>query len=448
MQTAYAYARFSSENQRTESIDAQLRAIREYCDREGIVLVRAYKDEAFSGRTDQRPQFLQMFRDLGGIDFVIVHKLDRFARNRSDAAFYRAKLKEKGARLVSVSEPIGDSPIGIITEGMLETINEWYSANLGMEVKKGMKENVLQGKRNGGPPPTGYRIQDQKLVPGEKADTIRTAFRMYANGVSCYEIARQTGINRFSLNHIFRNEVYIGTLVSGDVKHENAHEPLIDRETFQLAQDRLNRPDRNALNKARRTYLLSGVCVCGSCGRRIYSMNSKGKGYYLCRTPGCIAHRTEIIDEQVLEILSEKLRPTSDLKARIFELYERRINSGAEAERAKKQNIITRQRISRLMESLQMTDDLEVRKMILDELTRARAQVVPEPEVKQADRQAIDAMVDQFFDIRNKDPQEQKQIILRAGIEVVINQDHSVLIRYQTGNCLLSFTIDGGISAQ
>ena len=177
-------------------------------------------------------------------------------------------------------------------------------------------------------------------------------------------------------------------------------------------------------------------------------MNSKGKGYYLCRTPGCIAHRAEIIDEQVLEILSEKLRPTNDLKARIFELYQRRINSGAEAERAKKQNIITRQRISRLMESLQMTDDLEVRKMILDELTRARAQVVPEPEVKQADRQAIDAMVDQFFDIRNKDPQEQKQIILRAGIEVVINQDHSVLIRYQTGNCLLSFTIDGGISAQ
>ena len=95
-----------------------------------------------------------------------------------------------------------------------------------------------------------------------------------------------------------------------------------------------------------------------------------------------------------------------------------------------------------------MTDDLEVRKMILDEMTRARAQVVPEPEVKQADRHAIDAMVDQFFDIRNKDPQEQKQIILRAGIEVVINQDHSVLIRYQTGNCLLSFTIDGGISAQ
>ena len=164
MQTAYAYARFSSENQRTESIDAQLRAIREYCDREGIVLVRAYKDEAFSGRTDQRPQFLQMFRDLGGIDFVIVHKLDRFARNRSDAAFYRAKLKEKGARLVSVSEPIGDSPIGIITEGMLETINEWYSANLGMEVKKGMKENVLQGKRNGGPPPTGYRILLSKFM--------------------------------------------------------------------------------------------------------------------------------------------------------------------------------------------------------------------------------------------------------------------------------------------
>ncbi len=448
MVTAYAYARFSSENQRTESIDAQLRAIREYCDREGILIVKEYRDEAVSGRTDQRPQFLQMFRDLDEVDFVIVHKLDRFARNRADAAFYRAKLKEKGARLVSVSEPIGDSPVGIITEGMLETINEWYSANLAMETRKGMKENILQGKRNGGPPPTGYRIQDQKLVPGEKAEAIRTAFRMYAAGKSGNEITRATGLNRYSLHHFLKNEVYIGTLVSGDVKNENAHEPLIDRDTFRICQERISRPDRNALNKARRVYLLSGVCVCGSCGRRIYSMNSKGKGYYLCRTPGCIAHRTEIIDEQVLNILSEKLRPTSDLKARIFELYQRRINSGAEAEMAKKQNIITRQRMSRLMESLQMTDDLEVRKMILDELTRARAQVVPEPEIKKADRQTIDDMVDQFFDIRNKDPQEQKQIILRAGIEVVINQDHSVLIRYKTGTCLLSFTIDGGISAQ
>ena len=104
--------------------------------------------------------------------------------------------------------------------------------------------------------------------------------------------------------------------------------------------------------------------------------------------------------------------------------------------------------MSRLMESLQMTDDLEVRKMILDELTRVRDQIMPEPELKQADRDAIEKMIDRFFDFRNKTTEEQKQIILRAGIEIVINQDHSVLIRYQSGTCRLSFTIDGRISAQ
>lgn len=256
MQTAYAYARFSSDNQRTESIDAQLRAIHEYCDREGILLVREYRDEAISGRTDQRPAFLQMFRELDGIDLVIVHKLDRFARNRSDAAFYRAKLKEKGAKLVSVSEPIGDSPVGIITEGMLETINEWYSANLAMETKKGMRENILQGKRNGGPPPIGYAVKDQHLIPGDRSEAIRQAFRLYAAGEKKAEVSRRTGINYNSMNKILRNEVYIGVLRSGENRIENAHEPLIDRQTFQLVQDMsaivYKRQDLSAIKKGPR----------------------------------------------------------------------------------------------------------------------------------------------------------------------------------------------------
>jgi site-specific DNA recombinase len=77
---ASAYARYSSDNQGEESIDAQLRAIREYCQKNDIQLVKTYIDEARSATTDDRPSFLQMIQDssMGLFSSVIVHKLDRF----------------------------------------------------------------------------------------------------------------------------------------------------------------------------------------------------------------------------------------------------------------------------------------------------------------------------------------------------------------------------------
>ena len=145
MKTAYAYARFSSDNQREESIDAQLRAINEYCDMNDIRILRIFKDEAQSARTAKRPAFQELFGLIkeNPSDYLIVHKLDRFARNRADAAFYRSKLKEAGMKLVSVLERLDDSPESIIMEGILESMNEYYSANLSRETKKGLKENRI-----------------------------------------------------------------------------------------------------------------------------------------------------------------------------------------------------------------------------------------------------------------------------------------------------------------
>ena len=94
MHKALAYARFSSEGQREESIEAQLRAINEFAEREGYVVCASYVDRAISGTTDNRPEFLRMIDDAknGDCDAIICHKLDRFARNRADAAIYRREL--------------------------------------------------------------------------------------------------------------------------------------------------------------------------------------------------------------------------------------------------------------------------------------------------------------------------------------------------------------------
>ena len=115
-----AYARFSSDNQRDESIDAQLRAIHEYANRKGMTVVHEYIDRAKSATSDQRPEFQEMIEDAKGGEFqaVLVHKLDRFARNRYDSQFYKHKLKQRKVRVYSVIEQLDDSPESVIMESV------------------------------------------------------------------------------------------------------------------------------------------------------------------------------------------------------------------------------------------------------------------------------------------------------------------------------------------
>jgi Site-specific recombinases, DNA invertase Pin homologs len=126
------YARFSSDNQRDESIDAQVRAIRKYCEDNGYIVVKVYIDRAKSATSDKRPAFQQMIADsaLGLFDVVMVHKLDRFSRDRYDSAVYKHKLKKNGVRVFSVLERLDDSPESIMMESVLSGMAEHYSKNL------------------------------------------------------------------------------------------------------------------------------------------------------------------------------------------------------------------------------------------------------------------------------------------------------------------------------
>lgn len=151
---AVAYARFSSDSQREESITAQLRSItamqRKTISKE---IIREYTDKARTATTDDRPGFLSMIDDIKTgrikVDLVLVHKLDRFARNRYDSALYRKIISQVGARLVAVAQPLDDSPESVLLESLLEGIAEYYLKNLSREVMKGMKENSYQGRFNG-----------------------------------------------------------------------------------------------------------------------------------------------------------------------------------------------------------------------------------------------------------------------------------------------------------
>lgn len=122
LKNAVIYARYSCEKQNEQSIEGQLRVCNEFAERQGFLIIHNYIDRALTGKTDHRLQFQQLLRDSANhtFDYVIVYKLDRFARNRYDSAINKALLKKNGVKVLSACEQITDTPEGIILEAMIE----------------------------------------------------------------------------------------------------------------------------------------------------------------------------------------------------------------------------------------------------------------------------------------------------------------------------------------
>lgn len=299
---AVIYARFSSHSQTEQSIEGQLRDAYDYAKREGITVVGEYIDRAKTGRYDDRPAFQRMVKDAEKRQFqlIIVWRLDRFARNRYDSAIYKARLRKLGVRVVSVMENIGDNPEGIILEGLLESLAEYYSANLSVNIRRGQRENVLGGKHCGGRTPFGYKSVDGRLVPDERnAPIIQEVFSRYAQGQQKTEIvkwlasigARTNAGKPFTISSFSRtltNTAYIGQLMRQGEVVEGAAEALIDPELFERVQERVKQNARApAASKAKVEYALQGKGFCGLCGSTLVGESGRGRKsipyyYYAC----------------------------------------------------------------------------------------------------------------------------------------------------------------------
>lgn len=298
---AVIYARYSSHGQTEQSIEGQLHDNYAWASQQGVTVIGEYIDRALTGTKDQRPGFQRMIEDAAKRQFsmVIVWKLDRFARNRYDSAIYKARLKKYGVKVVSVKENITDSPEGIILEGLLESMAEYYSANLAQNVRRGLRESAEKGRFCGGVVPYGYKIENHRLVPDEKtAPVIRYVFEQYAEGVPKKDIIdelNRRGIRNSrgnplcitSFQHAMRMTTYIGEHVfNGQVIP--CADPLISREIFDKVQSRLDRAARApAAAKAFVPYLLQNRAYCGLCGSPLFgesgrSHTGKVHSYYAC----------------------------------------------------------------------------------------------------------------------------------------------------------------------
>lgn len=303
MMKAVIYARYSSHNQREESIEGQIRECQDFAARNDMTIVGEYIDRAISGKTDNRAEFQRMIRDSerGHFQVVLVYAIDRFARNRYDSAIYKAKLKKNGVKVFYAKQYIPDTPEGIILESVMEGYAEYYSQNLAIHIKRGMKENALQCKVTGGTTPLGYRIGENKTyeIDPASAKIIQEIFQMYADGSSAtqiisycneqgYRTARGGKFNKNSLRTILLNDKYIGVYRYEDIEVEDGIPAIISKELFEKVQAMFHHNHAaRAKTKANADYLLTTKLFCGHCGSNMVGESGTARNgdtyyYYKC----------------------------------------------------------------------------------------------------------------------------------------------------------------------
>ena len=219
------YARFSSHSQTEQSIEGQLKVCYEYAQAHQYTVIGEYIDRAQSGTSDNRTDFQRMIQDSEKHAFqgVLVYQLDRFARNRYDSAIYKSRLKKNGVRVLSAKENITEDASGILIEGVLESMAEYYSAELSQKINRGRKINASKCLSNGSNPGLGYKVDKDRrfYVDEDEAKIVREIFRRYANGERAVDITQdlnnrrvKTSIgrefNKNSLHRLLRNRRYIG----------------------------------------------------------------------------------------------------------------------------------------------------------------------------------------------------------------------------------------------
>ena len=319
---AAVYARVSSDRQDVDlSIAAQLRALREYAERNGFIIVREYVDEAESGRVADRPQFREMIEAGGSaqapFNVILVWKFSRFTRKREHAVAFKSMLRKKGIRVVSITEHADDTPTGKLMEAIIESVDEFYSENLAQEVVRGMREAASRGYFLACRAPFGYRrvkvsdgMKERPTLEVEPSAVpiVQEIFESSLRGNGLKEICRELNDRGISnrgkrwykngLHHLLTNEAYTGTATWGvKSKDEKAGEPvrvedawpaLVSRETFAAVQEglRARAPKMQRPARVGSQYLLSGLLRCGVCGKPYSGQGAKGGrfAYYICGT--------------------------------------------------------------------------------------------------------------------------------------------------------------------
>lgn len=308
MVNAAIYARFSSAKQDEASIDAQVRACREYAAAKGYTVIKVYADEAISGKgskTLRRKQYQALLRDSekGLYNIVLVHKYDRIARNVGEHVNLDMRLTEAGVTLIAVAQDFGQTKESKIIKTLMWSLSEYYIDNLAAETQKGHREAALKALHNGGYPPFGYDVVDQHYVINEaEAVYVREMYECAARREGFVDLIAEmetTGVKgkrgrplRYpQIYEILKNEKYTGTYTysmnqekvrsrrrekPNAIKIENALPAIIDRALFDEVQKIMGTRKQVGTKS---DYLCSGLVYCGNCGAKMYGSTTRRKDH-------------------------------------------------------------------------------------------------------------------------------------------------------------------------
>ena len=352
------YCRYSSENQREESIEGQIRECTAFAERKGYTVIKVYADRAISGKkADNRPEFMQMIADSKqkSFDYVIVWKLDRFSRDKYDSVYYKNILKKNGVSVLSATEPIDDSPEGQLMESIFEGFSAYYIKDLSMKISRGMTENTLKGKYNGGAITYGYYIDENRHFQPDpvKALIVADIFRRYAGGESIKSILaslnkqgvksnRDKEMTYSFIANLLKNRRYLGEYRFKDTLVENAFTPLVEPEIFERCKIRMmqNQHRPASFKTVMDKYLLTGKIFCGICGSTMSGMSGTSKTgakhrYYRCHA----AHKVktcnkkpvskDFIETSVVDLAMQVFDDKPILNYIVDNCYEVQLNTSA-----------------------------------------------------------------------------------------------------------------------
>jgi len=350
MNNAVIYARFSSHGQNEQTIESQIRICKEYAQKQGLNVIRIYdadKAKSASKETHKRRDLHKMFADAETktFQYIIVYKLNRFARNRNESRIFKSELERHGVRVLSATEHITDDEGGELYEMILEWNDEKYSQRLSKNILDGIDTSVENGTYTGGTIIYGYKLIDSGLrgrkdsvihkvaIDDEQAELVKFAFNEYAKGTSKKDIADILNNRGIRINgklfkgrtfdKWFSNEKYTGVFTLGGRTVSNMYPALIDKLLFNKVQGRLKQNAYfSGANSAKELYLLTGKLRCGHCESLMTADKGKSRlgiiySYYACKkmrikmeVPECIKKREnkENLEKDVVEIVVKYLR--------------------------------------------------------------------------------------------------------------------------------------------
>ncbi|MDD4859745.1 MAG: recombinase family protein [Dehalococcoidales bacterium] len=382
------YARVSTEEQaeRDLSIPFQIARCRYHAQGLGWEVVKEYIDAGESARTDKRHEFQKMIVAARAkeFDIILVHKFDRFARNDYDFVVYEKELEELGITLDSVSEP-GDAstPAGYIGRRMMQIISTWYSKNLAVEARKGMKEKVEKGGWPKLAPPGYLNVHDKTSawveIDPQLGPLVTKAFQEMATGSwTLKEWANQV----YSLGHrsrkgnriavgiwssIFHNRFYLGEtwLKNGDMPTKGNQIALTDEDTFSRVQEVLRSHDNYKQRTQRHKYLLQGMLYSEDTNTPCFVETHPKKRISYYRTKGKVDGRqifynTRDIDKQLFDAMRD-ITITDDQKAaletQMHKWFASEVGDNGEWEQAK-QRLVKLERMEKNLQELFLEEEI------------------------------------------------------------------------------------------